>query len=140
MLAHVRAVRDRIVGLGYPTWIGRVVGRAPAQYVVLSAPGWGSPDEAPLGGASGSLDAVVRVMWVAANSEAALTMADRVRDVLSPGPGHRTRLDVADRVAGIAWERAEFVAPDPSVTLTDGTHPTVSVDSYRVQSEPQESP
>ena len=54
--------------------------------------------------------------------------------------GDRTRLDVADRVAGIAWERAEFVAPDPSVTLTDGTHPTVSVDSYRVQSEPQESP
>ena len=135
MLAHLTAVRASVETLGYAVAIGRQPKPVPAQYVVLSAPSWQSPDESPLGGASGSLDALVRVKCVGPASESVLIMATRVRALLSPGPGRMTRVDVPSRAAFVAWLRSEFVAVDDSLTLLDGTHPTVAVDTYRITSE-----
>ena len=135
MLAHLTAIAVRLGHLGYPVEIGRIGKPVPAQYVILSAPGWESPDEAPIGGAAGSLDAPVRIKCVATTTAGALIMAARVRDVLSPGPGRFLRLAIEGRAAEICWLRSEFAAVDDTFTLTDGTHPSVAVDTYRLHSE-----
>lgn len=122
--------------LGYETGVGRLI-KPPATYIVLGGPGWGSPDDMPVCGVSGSLHAPVRIKCVSmAPGDGVLIMSKRVRDLLSPGPGRWTHVDVADRVARIRWERAEFNAVDDTVTGVDGTHPAVAVDTYRLHSVP----
>ncbi len=104
-------------------------------YVILGAPGWDSPDDVPLSGASDDLDAEVRVKVVAGNGDAVLEVLKKIRDELSPGKAS-TVLTVSGRVARIKFVRSEFVAPDTSVTLTNGTHPTQGVETYRITSQP----
>ena len=140
MIEHLAAMKPRIAGLrstgSYAVHIGHADPTAQTlPYVIISAPGWASPDDLPLCGATTDLDAEVRVKVVAGNGDAVLTVLKLIRASLSPGLAS-SALTVSGRRARIKFVRSEFVAPDTSVTLPNGTHPTQGVDTYRITSQP----
>lgn len=140
MIGHLDAVKARIAPLRSTGTFSVHVGYAGSKaqtlpYFVLGGRGWASPDDAPLCGATEDLDTEIRVKAVGANADSVLTVLKTVRADLSPGLASSV-LVVAGRRARIKFVRSEFVDADTSVTLTDGTHPTQGVDTYRLTSQP----
>lgn len=136
MIAELTAVDARIEALSYATHIGYTDSKAQAlPYVVLGAPGWDATAEVPLCGSSDVLDAEIRVKVVSGEATGVMKALKIIRDDLSPALASSV-LEVPGRVARIKYVRSEFVAPDTSVTLTNGSHPTQGVETYRITSQP----
>jgi hypothetical protein len=140
VIDELAAVKARVAGLrstgAYAVHVAYADPKAQTlPYFVLGAPGWDSPDDVPLCGVDDDLDAEIRVKAVERSGGAVLVLLKKVRDNLSPGK-QSSVLVVEGRAARIKFVRSEFVAADTSVTLTDGTHPTQGVDTYRITSQP----
>lgn len=100
-------------------------------YIILSAPGWGGPDDPALCGPGEEFSADVRAKVVAGTGAGALIVLGRIRKIM-----RSHTLTVPERFVEVRYERSEFVAPDTLVTLTNGNHPTQGVDTYRMHSQP----
>ena len=134
MIAELTGLKARIETLTYPAFIVWAT-TPPAQYVVLGAKGWESPESA-LCTTSSSIDTDIRVRAVTGTPEGVVIMLDRIRNLLSPSLAE-TKITVAGRDVAIRFVRSEFIDIDQDTTIT-GTnrHPAFGVDTYRLISEP----
>jgi hypothetical protein len=135
MLEQIKAIEAALAPLGYPTHRGYAAKVTP-QYLVLSAPGVGSEDEAQLAGPVLSVAADFRVTAVGGTWEGVAIMLNRVRGILSPG-------SLPKRVPLPSWSlhtqfvRSELIDVDPSTTTTaTGLHPFYGVDTYHLAADP----
>lgn len=136
MIAHLEAMKAAAVALGYEVHIVHAVNPTSTSYVVLAAPGWESPEQVPVCGADGSLDAMVRVKAVSGTPSGVYKMLAKLRGLYSPGK-RWAPLTIEGRSAATKFVRSEFVGVDDSTTIT-GTdrNPAQGVDSYRLVSQP----
>lgn len=118
----------------YPIWTDWAAATS-VQYLILSLPPTGTPDEPRAAGASTDFAVDLRVKAVAGTPDGVRIMLRQVRDQLSPGMVPRQA--VVDGWS-LTWRflRSEFIDIDQSITLTTGRHPAFGVDSYRLTSEP----
>ena len=137
MLAHLKAIRDRLVALN-PAYRGYIVSadsNTAPPYFIVSAPGWDAGEDVSIDSDSRGLDTDVRVMAVAGTTDGVFIMLDAARAALSPLLAPKP-LAVTGRKAETQWTRSEFVDIDDSITLTTGKHPAFGVDTYHLSSEP----
>lgn len=135
MIAHLGAVRDSLAGLLYSTHLVDAP-TVTAQYVVLSGPGWGKPDEMPVCGASQSMETDFRVTAVTGTAEGVGIMLQRHRDLLSPSLGE-VRIPMQGRLVTVRFVRPEVIAVDRDNTVVNtNRHPCYGVETYHLTSEP----
>ena len=134
MRPQIEAVRALVASATAKPAYTVSVPASPSYPYLIVAPAIGTADEATLEGATG-LDLTVTVRAVAATPDAALILADVARAAL--GQTRAVDLSVAGHRAEIRWVRHEADYLDRDVTLpATGTHPALSVDSYRLVSAP----
>ncbi len=132
MRVVTEALKARLVALGYPVDIGEAINQDPSQgYIVIQPhPGDGDP-EASIAVESMRSAGEVRVKAVSGTTSGVLEILTRIRADLSPG-GLASPLSGTGWAAVVLFERSEFVAIDPTTTIT-GTdrRPALGVDTYR---------
>ena len=134
MRAHVEAVRALVASATSKTAYTVSVPASPSYPYLIVAPAIGTADEATLEGADG-LDLTVTVRAVAATPDAAMILADEARAAL--GQAYPVPVTVSGWRAWVSWVRheADYLDRDETLPAT-GTHPALSVDSYRLQATP----
>lgn len=131
---HLKAIQAELAGLGYPVSVG--FAETSRQYVVLTAPAWGQPEEQRLATGDLALDVDVRVKAVTGTVDGVSIMLRDVRAILSPWLlPHRIPLEGWE--TWIRWQRSEVLDVDESTTITGTSrHPAFGVETYRLTSEP----